>query len=252
MTTLPRFRAGHLGPLDHNGMNAVMEATERVLSRAKKAPSGTPPEPKAIIGKLGDKVTTPTWKVGYAVYKWKQVQGIRPEPGAPWEVGDVSNGMNEGWSSPPEYAVSFGGATTGDLVEMLRLPVAHGDAGAQGGVWWAAVPLSVETRVASGRVVDRLTSIGMLGVPGYAVQTFVAAGDWFNPGGVIVNAINAFEVASGVQNQVVSLSPGTKTIKPIPNGDPVGPMQKLPFGSGDAQNPDLWLFTFPNAYQVVC
>lgn len=252
MPPLPRFHAGHIGPATFADWNRVMQGIERV--------ENTPVVPKSQNGggrrffaQLIHSGSGPTWQAGYEYFEWIQVEARHTEPSAPWSWVPTASGLSSSsFLNGPAYAVSIGGAVVGDIVELARVTVTHGDDLPNGRPWFVVIPLAKDVGVASGRILAKIPPIGSLGLPGYTVTTYSGSSTFDEPSGPVVKAINAFEVASAVQSQVSTQSPGTKTLLDLPTNTPVGPMHKLPIPTGLPNSEAVYLFTFPNAYQVVC
>lgn len=250
--TLPRFSGGRLGPATSGDMNRVMAAAERVEAMPK-GPAAKPAGEQVIFAQLLSEATGQSWENGYKFFDWAEVAAWHTEPNAPWKWKPYAGGLSSTqFIGGPAYAVSLGGAAVGDIVELRRLPVVHGDFGPIGRTWFFVVPLSTAVTVASGRIVSERNNVGVLGLDGYNVQLFAASGGWDTPNGETVFAVNMFEQASGVLAQVDSESPGTKTLLRLPFNTPVGPLHKLPIPYALPENPPIWSFTFPNAFEVVC
>jgi len=250
--TLPRFISGKLGPATAADMNRVMAATEQVEGLRSIGRGGETFQTKRVLGRLTQKVTGLEWEGGYECWEWEQVVATHPEPGMPWQVVKMAGGLHSGMFGPGNdaYAIPLSGGSSGQIVELFRIPTQQGTAPPLGGVWYMAVPLMGAASGAVG-VVKSVTEAGnplTLGYPGYTVGLVVdAATDMFTGSGAIVPAVNTFELAGQLQQDVQTQSPGTKTLIRLKTGDPVGPLVKLKSNAGQ-----LWAFCMPNAYHIVC
>ncbi len=248
--TLPRFNSGRIGPADYSDWNRVMAAAEEVEAMPRTARS-VPKETRPLYAKLTEAIPASSWLLGYSGFKWVEVMASRNEPGAKWEWKALPSGLTwSGFAGGPAYAVSLGGASVGDIVELRRVPSMVGDAGPLGEVWFLVVPMGAAAEVASGVVVG-VTSDGdplTLGYAGYIVARHQNVEvDLLSANALAVYALNMPEIAAGLQSQVQTESPGTKTLLRLPVGTPVGPMSKMP-----KPGLELWCFSMPNAYEVVC
>jgi hypothetical protein len=252
--TLPRFNSGRIGPADYSDWNRVMAAAEEVEAMPHTARS-VAKETRPLYAKLTEAIPTSSWLLGYSGFKWVEVMASRNEPGAKWEWKALPSGLTwSGFAGGPAYAVSLGGASVGDIVELRRVPSMVGDAGPLGEVWFLVMPMTGGVSGGeSGLVVSRLNPVPDLNLPGYTIQLFDSASSLSIATGSVVIAVNDFELASEVQVMVDTLSPGTKVLQPLPTNTPIFSLKRLPFTYGQPNEQKvLYGFTFANPYQIVC
>jgi len=249
--TLPRFISGKLGPATAADMNRVMAATEQVEGLRSIGRGGETFQTKRVLGRLTQKVTGLEWEGGYECWEWEQVVATHPEPGMPWQVVKMAGGLWHGmFGANPAYAIAFSSQSPGAIVELFRVPVQQGTEPPLGAVFYAAIPMvsDVGGRVGVIKAVTETGDPTTLGYAGYIVGLVTDAGtDMFSGSGALVPSVNMFELASQLQQDVKTKSPGTKTLIRLAVGDPVGPLVKLTTQAGP-----LWAFTMPNAYKITC
>jgi hypothetical protein len=252
MQSLPSLSRGRSGRVQWFDMNRVFRATEQLEAlvadnRKQQVPYSWPRFAK-LLG--SPQSFSPPWDSAWEVWAWIEVRAA--VAGLAWSWEPVPGSMtSEDWQ-PEGYALVPSGQAASSIVRIDRLPSALPDTGVEHArSWFVGHPVAGGVASTASGVVIGVTVAGnpeTLGHPGYIVARHQNVSvDLFAANANPVYALNMAEIAGDLQSQVQNESPGTKTLLRLPIGTPVGPMSRMP----DATK-DVWCFTMPNAYQVVC
>ena len=253
MQSLPSLSKGRTGRVQWFDMNRVFRATEQLealVSNGNAAPTNPYQWPRYAKLTGSAQTVSPSWGGSWEVWPWIEVRAS--VVAAAWDWAPVPGSMlSEDWQ-PEAFALTPAGQQAGTIVRLDRLPSALPDTGIEGArSWFIGHPLAGGAASVASGVVVAVTNVGnpqTIGQPGYIVARHQNVGlDLFSANGSTVAALNLVEIAGDLQAQVQTQSPGTKTLLRLPVGTPVGPLSRMP-----NTGVEIWCFTMPNAYGVVC
>lgn len=246
MSGLPNLSSGKNGVVDHTHMNRVLRATERVEAMAQADTGQKEQDRFPLLVRLTENDGGTGW-IGYDTWEWEEIRAFKS--GATFGVEKF--GVDSSQWTPAAVAVAPIGLSPGQLAHLWPLPANFGHVGDGLRRMFLAVPLgSGAGTVTSGVILaqtedrDPMT----LGKPGYLVARHQdVSADLTTANGSAIFCINLPEISGQLQDQVQNESPGVKTLLRLPVGTVVGPISRMP-----STELEIWCFTTPNAYGVVC